>query len=123
MEDGEREGGNFFFRYLLISSPITGGRMSTYENEHPEKGADDHAASLGGADMSHVSDDGEKKHPLDARCDLLNQIGDQYGPGGAIPLLVLVVLGFITMHWAGVDDWVSFHAMNMVFIFLKPDRH
>lgn len=96
--------------------------MSTYENEHPKEGADEQAANLGAADITNSSDDGEKKHPLETRCDLLNQIGDQYGPWGAIPLLVLVVLGLITLHWVGVDDWVSFHAMNMVFIFLKPDR-
>lgn len=96
--------------------------MSTYENEHPKEGADDQTANLGGADMSHTSDDREKKHPLEARCDPFNQIGDHYAPGGVITLLALVVLAFITLHLGGVDDWASLHLMNAFFIFLKPDR-
>ena len=101
MEDGEREGDNFFFRYFLVMALVKRGCMSTYENEHPEEGADDQTANLGGADMSHTSDDGEKKHPLEARCDPFNQIGDHYAPGGVITLLALVVLAFITLHWGG----------------------
>lgn len=97
--------------------------MNTHANMHPDEGADDQAAKLSGADMSHVSDDRKKKHPLEARCDILNQIGDHYVPGGVITLLALVVLAFITLHWGGVDDWASFHLMNAFFIFLKPDRH
>lgn len=96
--------------------------MSTYENEHPKEDAEDQAANLGAADITNSSDDGEKKHPLEARCDPLNQIGDQRVPGGAVPLLALVVLAFITLHRSGVDDWTSFYLMNAFFILLKPDR-
>lgn len=96
--------------------------MSAYENEHPKEGAEDQATNLGAADITNVNDDGEKKHPLEAGCDLLNQIGDQRVPGGAIPLLALVVLAFITLHRSGVDDWTSFYLMNAFFVLLKPDR-
>lgn len=56
--------------------------MSAYENEHPKEGAEDQATNLGAADITNLNDDGEKKHPLEARCDILNQIGDQRVPGG-----------------------------------------
>lgn len=96
--------------------------MNNHANEHPKKGEDSQAAKIGGADMSHVSDTGEKKRPLETRCDPLNQTGGNRVPEGAITLLAIVALTFITLHMAGIDDSISLHLMGAFFTVIKPER-
>lgn len=97
--------------------------MSTYEDEHPKKGAENRTVDISGAYMSDVSDTGRKKHPLESRCDLLNQTGGNRVPEGAITLLAIVALAFIALHLAGIEDSISLHLMGAFFTVIKPERH